>query len=352
MQRMGSMVAFAFGITLALLACGDSKLKTPASGGQSANTAREAERPAPAAVTSAKVFYFGHSLVGHDLPQMIGSMARARNAAYTVHGQIGFGTPLMAHWRWHGAFDSGFVPPGFRDELPGSLLFEVEGHAALASGAYDVVVLTETNDFASGSPGAWNTRCDPNSDFGGCTIESAIDFVRLSRQHNGAVRILLYTNWKDIGELGGVQPWLADIDAHVGWWEHVADRVDEALAGEGVRGSTIRVVPAAPIVARIVREAEAGELEALGLPDRAPLFRDTVHLSRLGFYLVALAHYAVIYEQSPIGLPSTVDVVTDDKKALAPNGLVVDPKLAAHFQEVVWDVLKAYPRAGITAPAK
>lgn len=313
--------------------------------GPRANTAREAdqemtptpmsETPTPASPATAKVFYFGHSLVGHDLPQMVGSFARARGKSYGVHGQVGFGTPLMSHWRWQGSFDSGFVPPGFRDELPGSLLFEVEGHKALESGAYDVIVLTETNDFASGSPGRWDMRCDPNSDFGGCTIEHASNLVRLARQHNPSVRVLLYANWKNIDELGGVESWLADIEAHAGWWEHVAQQVDAGLAREGVNGSSITVVPAAKVLARIVREAEAGQLAALGLPNRQPLFRDPVHLNPLGFYLIALAHYAAIFGDTPIGLPNQVDVVSADKKTLVLGGLTIDAKLAAHFQEAV-----------------
>jgi hypothetical protein len=334
-------------VACALSACRDPELKTPDHGGRAANTARDAEPTMPSAVSTANVFFFGHSLVGHDMPQMIGSLARARNKTYSVHGQIGFGTPLMSHWRWHGSFDSGFIPAGFPDELRGALLFDVEGHAALESGAYDVVVLTETNGFATGSPGHWSTTCDPNNDFGGCTIDNLVNLVRLARQHNEKVRPFFYANWKDVEELGGIEPWRSDAEGTLGWWEHVADQAEVQLTREGVRGAPIRVVPVGTIIARIVREAEAGQLAALGLPNRAPLFRDSVHLSALGFYIVALTHYAVIYRDSPLDLPAVVDVVADDKKAIVPGGLTVDPRLARHFQEVVAAVLKDYPRAGL-----
>jgi hypothetical protein len=327
-----SFASYVFALLLAVAACSEPKPQlrsTP----MSTSTIATASPSAPA---RANVFFFGHSLVGHDLPQMIGSFARARGKSYGVHGQVGFGTPLMSHWRWQGSFDSGFVPPGFRDELPGSLLFDVDGHKALESGAYDVVVLTETNGFAEGSPGNWSTRCDPSSDFGGCTIDNVANLVRLARQHNASVRVLLYASWKNIEELGGVDKWLADVEATAGWWDYTAQQVDAKLAGEGVNGSAIVVVPAAKILARIVREADAGQLAAYGVANREPLFRDPVHLNPLGFYIIALAHYAMIFGDSPIGLPSKVDIVSDDKKTLVAGGLELEPKLAAHFQQVVF----------------
>lgn len=138
-------------------------------------------------VSSAKVFYFGHSLVGHDLPQMLGALARARGKAGSVNGQVGFGTSLQSHWRWQGEFDRGFVPSGFGQELPGAVLFGPHGHQALASGAYDVVVLTETNGFVSGSPGKWNDFCAQGEEFGGCSIPMALHLVRKARQNNPSV---------------------------------------------------------------------------------------------------------------------------------------------------------------------
>lgn len=298
-------------------------------------------------VDEAKVFYFGHSLVGHDMPQMIGSFARARGKTYAVHGQIGFGTPLQSHWRWQGDFDNGFVPLGFADELPGSLLFDVDGHTALASGEYGVIVLTESNGFVSGEPGNWNEFCTEGEEFGGCAIEMAGNLIREAREDRADVRSLLYTNWKDFEEVGGIDNWLEDIDANVGWWENLADKVDAQLEGEGAGGSAIQIVPAALIVARIVREARDGELEDLGITDYHDLFMDTVHLSRTGFYVIALTHYAAIFRDTPVGLPTTVDVASDEKDALEADGFEIDPELAAHFQNVVWEELTGYPRSGL-----
>lgn len=321
-------------------------------GGRDSATAMDAARDAvtDAAggdVASAKVFFFGHSLVGHDMPQMIAAFARARGKTYDVNGQIGFGTALLAHWRWDGSFSSDFVPIGFPEELPGTLLFGMEGKAALGTGDYDVVVMTESAGFVDGTPGNWSSFCDPENAFGGCAIESVVNFVRLARMHNPSVRPILYTNWKSMNDTGGLDGWLTFVNDKLGWWENVADQAEAQLTASGSSGSPIRVVPAGVILARIVRQARDGELAGLGLPDQAPLFSDDVHITRLGFYIIALAHYAAIYRESPVGLPGAVDVINGDRTARVMDGFTVDAGLAAHFQQVVWQMLEEYPRSGV-----
>jgi hypothetical protein len=287
-------------------------------------------------------------LVGHDMPQMLGAFARARGKTYAVNGQIGFGTPIQSHWRWEGDFGSGFVPVGFAEELPGSLLFDMDGHTALESGDFDVIVITESNGFVSGSPGNWSEFCTEGEEFGGCSILMTTNLVRKARMNNGSVRAFIYSNWKSFDDVGGIDNWAPDIANNVGWWENLADRVEAQLTSEGVSGPAIRVIPAAKILSRIVAEARAGELSEYGVSSHTDLFIDSVHLSRTGFYIIALTHYAAFYRESPVGLPNTVDVASGDKASLEMNGFELDEDLAAHFQAVVWEELQAYPRSGVS----
>lgn len=342
--------------TLVLLAgCGGANGTRSPDNAQHTQTGGDAKPaapdPAPAddAVASAKVLFFGHSLLGHSMPQMIGSFARAREKSYAMNGQVGWGTALLSHWRWEGSLDAGFVPPGFAMELPNSLLFKEDGKTALRSGSYDVLVMTDNAGTPGGTPGNWDTRCEPENLFGGCAIETVTNFVRLARQHNNAVRPFLYTNWQEFkDERATVDGWAADIDGHVGWWENVAERAEAQLASEGVSGPPIRIIPVGPVLARIVREARDGKLAALGIADHAAFFSDNIHLTDLGFYVVALAHYTAIYRDTPVGLPGVVDIVTDENKAeRVTNGFTVDAKLASHLQQVVWEVLEGYPRSGV-----
>lgn len=301
--------------------------------------------PATSPIKSARVFYFGHSLVGHDLPQMLGAFAKARGKEYAVQGQVGWGTPLMSHSRWEGKFEGAFVPLGFPDELPGTLLFREDGRTALASGKYDAVVFTETNGFVQGKPGDWKLNCDPNHPFGGCTVEHLGKLVSRAREHNPNVRTYFYTNWKDFAELGGMEAWIRDIRAHQGWWDHVAELVDNELKTDGVKSPPLTVIPTALVLAKIVEQARGGALADYGLRDHSPLFSDNVHLTRLGFYIVAVTHYAAIFRESPVGLPHTVDVVSGDKRKLEKDGFSIDARLAAHIQQEAWEILKASPLA-------
>lgn len=59
------------------------------------------------------------------------------------------------------------------------------------------------------------------------------------------------------------------------------------------------------------------------------------HLNSSGRYLVAVTHYAVIYQDDPIGLPTT--------------GFDVDVHLARAIRETAREVILSYPRTGITA---
>src|SRR6056297_2905194 len=57
------------------------------------------ERPLPPPDGALAVYHLGHSLVGRDMPAMLGQLASA--AGREDHGydsQLGWGTTLKAHW--------------------------------------------------------------------------------------------------------------------------------------------------------------------------------------------------------------------------------------------------------------
>ncbi|MDB4983275.1 MAG: hypothetical protein JWM82_4027 [Myxococcales bacterium] len=275
-------------------------------------------------VSAAKVFYFGHSLVGRDLPVMIGSFAKARGKTWMSQGQIGWGTSLRAHYEWDGAFDKN-APNGFARDSQGHPFFAGEGKAQLQTGRYDTLVLTDTAGFVHGN--------------GDDTVNYATRLVKLARKANPTLRVFLYGTWLDRKEFPNEDAWRAQAESDIKWWERVADRVSEQ-----VEGPPLFVIPGGPILARVTRAAAQGKLPGLTVND---FFRDneggvkdTIHLNDRGFYVMALAHYASIMRDSPVGLP--VETQTEDGPAEA-----LSPENAARVQGLVWDVLKAYPRAGV-----
>jgi hypothetical protein len=84
-----------------------------------------------------------------------------------------------------------------------------------------------------------------------------------------------------------------------------------------------------------------------GLTSRDDLFArlesgvDTIHLSDAGNYIIALTHYAVLYQRSPVGLPH--DLTLADGSPMAP----MSQETARALQEVVWQVVSGYPFTGI-----
>jgi hypothetical protein len=99
-------------------------------------------------------------------------------------------------------------------------------------------------------------------------------------------------------------------------------------------------------LARVARAAEAGQIPGLhgreGLFARTPEAEvDKIHLNDLGHYLVALVHYATIYQRSPEGLPA---------RLLRADGMPVDfGETGQALQPVIWQAVKEAPYTGITA---
>jgi hypothetical protein len=270
-------------------------------------------------VSSASIFFFGHSLVGNDLPAMVCSLAAARGRSCVTHGQLGWGTSLRSHQSWNGKLDKS-APLGFEaDNRPP--LFIGEGKAQVATGNYDVLVLTESNGHTGGD--------------GKETVASALSLIKRAQQANPALRVFLYANWLDRAEpefKKSLAQWQAITERDIRWWEDVAQRVNTQLGRP-----TVRVVPGGPVLAAVTRAIEQGKLPGVSIDD---LFRDTVHVSDRGFYVLALLHYAVIFGDSPHGLPTQ----TRGEKGPAES---FSPANAATIQAIVSEYLAHYPWSGL-----
>lgn len=271
-------------------------------------------------VDQATVFFFGHSLVAQELPAMVGAFARARGKQYAAHGQLGWGTTLQSHVDWNGKLDK-HAPGGFAADNKGPL-FAGEGKAQLGTGKYDVLVLTESNG---------HTRSDGKE-----TVRNALTLIRLARKANPRVRVFLYGNWLDRGETefgGSLATWQSTTEKDIGWWESVADRVNQELGGP-----LVKVIPGGPALVKVTRAIQQGQLPGVQVDD---LFRpnDTVHVSDLGFYVLALLHYGAIFHDTPVGLPAEVVVPSGPAQHFSPDN-------AAKIQALIADTLKSYPRAG------
>ena len=257
------------------------------------------------------IYHLGHSLVGRDIPAMT-----AQLIGNSYHSQLGWGASLRNHWQEDvPGFSEENRPPAFRPV-----------REALASGAYDALVLTEMVELKD----AIRYHDSPRA---------LADWAQLARQGRPGIRLYLYETWHRL-------------DDPLGWEARIATDLPTLWEGQILRpamaqgGGVIHVIPAGQVMAALVARIEAGDLP--GLTSRNDLFgkaadgtQDQIHLSDLGHYAVALTHYAVLTGENPFGLPHAV-LRADGSPATAPT-----PEAARVMQEVVWQVVTSYAPSGV-----
>lgn len=265
--------------------------------------------PAPAPDGPRKIFHIGHSLVGRDMPAMLAQLA---GEGHDYASQLGWGVPLQSHW------DPDVPINGFEEENAHDKYRDA--HEAIESGEYDALVLTEMVE-----------------------IEAAINYFDSPRMlHNWAtsaqgmgVSVFLYETWHELGDPNG---WRMRLDRDLGlYWEGKIMRPALAMAADP---APIYLIPGGQVMA-----AFADALNAQGpvgpLTTHADLFSDEIHFNDYGAYLIALTHYAVLYQQSPVGLPHALQRA-DGTAADDPG-----PEAAKLMQETVWEVVTSLPRTGV-----
>ncbi|GHG93633.1 hypothetical protein [Pseudodonghicola xiamenensis] len=267
------------------------------------------------------VYHLGHSLVGRDMPAMLAQLA---GPGYRYDLQLGWGTSLKEHWEPDlpiNGFAEENDTPHFRP-----------AREAIGSGDYDAVILTEMVELRDAiryhdSPRYFRKWAD------------------LARAASPSTRVYLYETWHPLDTAEG---WLDRLDRDLPeLWERKLLLPDLDDLTNDTSHRPAHVIPAGQVMAAFVRrlEDEGGignirqreDLFALR-PDGTP---DPIHPSDLGNYLVALTHYAVLYGQSPLGLPHAL-TRADGTPATAP-----DAEAARAMQDTVWQIVTTYPKTGV-----
>ncbi|MFN3993490.1 MAG: hypothetical protein ACK4IU_11350 [Tabrizicola flagellatus] len=126
-------------------------------------------------------------------------------------------------------------------------------------------------------------------------------------------------------------PFRERLDVEMSAWQSIADFVNANRPKDSPR---MRVIPGPKIMAAVYDAIQAGT--APGLSRMQELFEDDIHVNAKGAFLIALAHYAVIYGRDPREIPGL-------------RGEPGWPSAAqqAWMKEVVWTVVSAYPDSGL-----
>ncbi len=265
------------------------------------------------------VFHLGHSLVNQTMPAML---AQLSPQGHRYDSQLGWGTTLQAHWGDApiNGFEAENDHPRFRP-----------AHEAVASGDYDAIVLTEMVEIRASIRWYESPRY-------------LAKWAELALRGRPDVRLYLYETWHPLDDPEG---WLTRLDRDLDryWLSRVLGPALKDLPPT----AQIRVIPAGQVLAAFVREVEARG--GVGnVRDRTDLFQraadgtlDTIHVNDLGNYLVALVHYAVLYQADPVGLPAALNRA-DGSPADAP-----DPDVARLMQETTRSVVFSLGLSGLAA---
>lgn len=225
---------------------------------------------------STRVIQSGHSLTDPIVPVLDALVARAggQQARGRVIARSTIpGSPM--DWRWN-----------HRNEYLPDARHEIAD--------YDLLVITERVPLSGTVP--WHD----SENMALRWFEHA-----LANGADGAgAECILYATWVDTDSGSDTEGSSNDPDGHLTFrerlpremdsWQAIADHVNAARP-EG--SAPMPMIPGPLIMAAAYDAITAGR--APGLTRIEDLFRDTIHVNDLGAYLIALAHFAVIYGQDP-----------------------------------------------------
>ncbi|MFE3837882.1 hypothetical protein [Pseudogemmobacter sonorensis] len=218
------------------------------------------------------------------------------------------GSPM--DWRWHN--DPGSGQPYLREPR--------------VMAGFDLLVITERTPLS----GTMDWHDSP-----GMALQWATHAWTHGAGGAGAPTIL-YATWVGIGSgPDDPNPW-NDPEGHLTFrermplemarWDSIQAHVNANRPREMAH---VKMIPGPLVFAAAHDAILAGE--APGITRLSELFSDDVHLNDLGAYLIALAHFAVIYDVDPVGLAANIPPRTGP-----------DPQQALWMQKLVAGVLAGY----------
>ncbi len=265
-----------------------------------------------------KVYHLGHSLVGRTMPLMLQQLA---GSGHDFRSQLGWGTTLKAHWEPNepiSGFDKENDHENYQD------VFE-----AIKQSQFDAFVLTEMVEIKDAIQ----------------YFNSALylqNFSEEIRKYNPDARVYLYESWHKVTDKAG---WIhrLDQDFKPYWLNKIVDAAHIRMNSD----KAIHLIPVGQVMSAFFKEvARLGGIEGIRKPD--DIFKqnsdgslDPIHINDIGAYLVALVHYSVLYQVSPVGLPYQLKNETGDS-AQAPS-----EQAAQLMQEITWSVVSKNYRTGI-----
>lgn len=230
-----------------------------------------------------KVGMVGHSLLNHEVPQMLRAVAASRGKAIAVFEQITNGATINANWNHH---DKAETHPEMGDTYG-----DLRERIAKSKPPFDVLVLTER--VAIKDSIEWED-----------TLGYTIAWRNHALKFNPKAKVYHYATW--VGFHNG--EWWKDVPDAATWRARTlsdgalfAKVSDQAMKDpRSAKGDPIGIVPGHRAMAGLFDALATGKLPWLGKSIRA-VMADDIHLKPVGNYYIACVMYATLFGDSPVG---------------------------------------------------
>ncbi|RYH36992.1 MAG: hypothetical protein EON54_19365 [Alcaligenaceae bacterium] len=256
------------------------------------------------------MFFSGHSLTDNPLPDYVGSIAQSLATPAWWNQQVVIGSPIRMRTRGSDPNATSFSGYSNGKNRVGSgmnVVSELRQPQTLSGQRYDTLVITERHDVVETL--MWEG-----------TVAYTRHFHERLIEGNPQATTYLYHSWLDVPDKSNPRSWIVYERAVAPAWQCVASRINESLQHEG-RPDRIVYLPAGLALAGLVEQTTQGA----GVPgvtgssvretmDR--IFSDSVHLTPLGVYYMALVSYASVYQRSPVGAWAPPEVNATQAQAL------------------------------------
>lgn len=258
-------------------ACVKAGANEPVSGGTPSDASVALASNAPTKKVNA--FYIGHSLMS-DIPDMVGALA---GDSFQFKEQFIPGAPLR--WQWD---------EPTRNPQPGDQF----------RGVYDKMITAQTTHLVM-------IDIVPRGDE--ASLKESIDyagrFLKFARSKNPQVAAYFYEPWHDItsgtpqrSPYDTASPtrelmWRPRIKADREKWDRVVADVNRANPG----AVPMKLIPATTALGELSDAIDAGQIP--GVRNIRELYDDTIHLTPLGKYFVAMVHYRALFGDLPATVP-------------------------------------------------
>lgn len=268
------------------------------------------------------VYFVGHSLIGEVIPQMLVAIGREKGVQISYVSQLIDGGTLMRNWE---------EPETSRHHASAELEAHLDqsAQAALESGAFDVVLLTEAVNLDD------SLRWSASEAF-------TAKFYQAALRGNADTRLFFYETWhhhdadRSIDFFRSDLSWREQLSADLDKWEHIVDGAQPEVE------QPIYMVPGGQFMAALLDEIETEQVPS-AFDSRDVFFADNVHLSPLGAYAVSLVMFYALTGVDPEGAPSEIDFAAGEHFSIAP----ADARWLAHLAK---RVAASYPRTFTARP--